>query len=265
MKYDISILIPGIRTNLWKKVYDSIALSFSGSWEVIFVGPTYPDNLAEMPNAKFLQSFASPLVCRQQALIYASGTWLCWAADDVWFCEGALDKAFASLQGKDYKTFVAGKYAEGIDKNPTNIEMVNNEAYWTLNHHGFLQNTMKVFPKDYFLINTGLVSHELMIEIGGFDCQFEACAMGCCDISLRLQIHGAKGILQKDPIFHSSHLVGQEGDHGPIHDAQINHDMPLFVQLWEGKEYSHRVCIDINNHLRQPERWERRFGQAVPV
>lgn len=257
---DISILIPGIRTPLWKKVYDSIVKSFSGTWEVFFVGPYSPENMIDMPNARFIQSYASPLVCRQIALVRSQGKWICWAADDVWFCEGALDKAFETVKDKDYKTMVIGKYAEGIDKHPSNIAMVNNDAYWTLDFHGFLKNTMKIFPKNYFLINTGLVSRELLMEIGGFDCQFEACAMGCCDISLRLQIHGGQGILQNDPIFHSSHLPGQEGDHGPIHDGQTMHDMPLFLEIWEGKEYAHRVCIDINNYFSQPQRWVRRFG-----
>jgi len=39
MPYKLSILLPGIRVDRWVKLYESIEKSFSGSWEIIFVGP----------------------------------------------------------------------------------------------------------------------------------------------------------------------------------------------------------------------------------
>ena len=251
---DISILIPGIRPDLWKSVYDSVQDCFHGTWEIVFAGPSFPSNLSGVPNIKWIHSLASPMVCRQMALIEARGDYICYAADDVTFCAKALDEAYITMVGRDHMDFVVGKYAEG-----EGTKMLH-DPYWHLNHHGFLQQIMGPYRKDYFLVNTGLIPRKLMIDIGGFDCQFECCAMGCCDLSLRLQIHGAKGILQNNPFFTSTHLPGLAGDHGPIHDAQTQHDMPLFLDIW--KSQLNRTLVPLDNWKQQPERWERRFGPA---
>ena len=82
--------------------------------------------------------------------------------------------------------------------------------------------------------------------------------MVCCDLSLRLQIHGARGHLQNVPFFTSTHLPEHLGDHGPIHDAQTIHDMPLFIEIW--KTQLNRTLIQLDNWKNCPERWERRFA-----
>lgn len=258
-KVDISVLVPGIRPYLWEKVYDSMKESFSGSWEIIFIGPNDCPKLRDIPNVKFFESYASPMVCRQKALIASQGEYICYAADDVWFIKGSLNKAFETLADKDYTTLIVGKYAEGIDKNPKNISMVENDLYWTLAFHHPLKEIMTRFPHSYYIINTGLISRKLMIEIGGWDCRFETCAIGCVDLSLRLQIFGAKCILQDLPIFHSSHLPGGQGDHRPIHDGQTSHDVPLLEETWLELSAIKRSRINLNNWVSQPARWERRF------
>lgn len=266
---DISVLIPGIRLPLWPEVYKSMERSFKGTWEIIFVGPNSPEEVLEQfkdihpDNIKFIQSFASPLICRQQALKAATGDYICYAADDVLFCENALDEAFVSLAGQECMNLVVGKYLEGEgSQHPTNQVMRGND-YWYLRYHGFLHSTMDRFPgKNYLLINTGLIPRKLMIDIGGWDCQFEACAMGCVDLSLRLQIYGAQCRLQHNPIFFSSHLQAHAGDHAPIHDGQTEHDMPLFLEIWKRPESSNRTTIELDNWKHYPARWERRFGPA---
>lgn len=268
---DISVLIPGIRLNLWPQVYQSLEKSFSGTWEIVFVGPYTPEEVLETfkeihpDNIRYIQSYASPLVCRQQALCAAKGDFICYAADDVLFCEKSLDEAFIKLAGLDYMNLVVGKYLEGTGSQHPDNQVMRGDNYWHLKYHGFLHSTMARFPgKDYFLINTGLISRKLMIDIGGWDCQFEACAMGCVDLSLRLQRFGAVCHLQHNPIFFSSHLNGEAGDHKPIHDGQVNHDMPLFLQIWARPEASYRTSIELENWKHYPARWERRFG-AVKV
>lgn len=268
MKYDISILIPGIRLNLWLNVYHSLEKSFKGKWEIIFVGPYNENEVLEkfkdihINNITFIESYASPMICRQQALIASKGDFICYAADDVIFCDNSLQEAFNALIDKDYMNLVVGKYLEGEESQEINNQTMRGNEYWYLNYHDFLRTIMIRFPENYFLINTGLIPRRLMIEIGGWDCKFEACAMGCVDLSLRLQIYGAKCILQNNPIFYSSHLNGSIGDHKPIHNGQIFHDMPLFLYIWSKKEYLERIVIQLDNWKNYSNRWERRFGKA---
>lgn len=261
MGRDISIIMPAIRTHLWKGVYESIERSFHGSWEVIFVGPNHcPLELMSRGNVKYVKSFASPLVCRQISLLEAEGDYICYAADDVIFYPNSLDEAWLTLcKSKDPMELVVGKYSEGTD-NPQS-DMAATDLYWHLNHHGFLQPICALFPeRDMLLINTGLIPRKLLIDIGGWDCQFEACAMGCVDLSMRLQLYGAKCIIQANPIFYSSHFVADAGDHGPIHDGQTDHDMPLFLQIWARPEAQGRTVIELANHLHYPTVWSRRFN-----
>lgn len=254
---DISILIPSIRTILLKKVYNSIAGSFHGSWELVIVGPyPLPEELADKPNITYIEDWGSPIRSRQRGLIACKGDWVCYAADDCTFIENSLDKAFALIKDKDYKTVVLSKYSEGM---VDNVE-TNKDEYYKLGYHEPHKALIARMGRDYYFINTGLVSREFMMEIGGFDCKFEACAMAVCDLSIRLQNEGATVIIQKETIFNSTHLPATMGDHGPIHRAQMEHDHPYFHVLYWNKENHNRGKININNWEKATARWKRRFG-----
>ncbi len=265
MRYDLTILIPGIRTELWMKVYRSAeAACTTKSWEIVFVGPTPPpETMSMFNNVKYIPSFSSPIACRQMGLIQSEGDWICYAADDVTFLPNSLDRAFAHLESKemDYKTVVVGKYLEDVNEVKLDNALMRENPYWSLYYHTGLHSIMTPAMRDYFLVNTGLVSRKLMLEIGGWDCQFEACAMACVDLSIRLQNYGANCILQHEPIFTSTHLPGHTGDHGPIHDAQVQHDEPLFFKIW-GDLAGKRDVIDLNSWKLCSRRWERRFGKV---
>lgn len=264
MSYDVSIIIPGIRPELWSKVYRSIASSCTKSWEVIFVGPADANDMFGLENVKFIKSHASPMVCRQKALLAAKGDWICYAADDCTFLPDSLNIALekAGDVRVNPNNVIVGKYLEDVDEVKLDNPLMRQDPYWFLNFHTGLHSILRPFMKNYYLINTGLVSRKLMLEIGGFDCQFEACAMACVDLSLRLQIFGAKCILQNEPIFKSTHLPGHAGDHGPIHDAQTQHDEPLFFRVWGDIAGIRRTVIDVNNYTRYDVPWQRRFGNV---
>lgn len=260
-KTDISVIMPTIRVGLLRGVYESIKESYHGAWELVLVGPTPPpqDLLAEK-NVTWIQSFMSPIGCRQLALLASKGKWICYAADDVTFIKGALDEAYETVKKNNfyYKFIVSGKYLENTSAaNPDNIGM-RNDIYYHLNHHDALKPAMANFP-DWLIVNTGLVSRELLMEVGGWDCDFEVCSIACCDISMRLQNYGAVVHLQNNPIFHSTWYTGTTGDHGPIHDAHTYHDLPLFTSIWENPDFKDRKVVDINKWKSLPHRWERRF------
>ena len=137
---------------------------------------------------------------------------------------------------------------------------MDSDEYYSLKTHDFLKRPMEGLP-DYLLLNTGLLSKKLMLEIGGFDCQFECCAMACVDLSIRVQNYGCKIIIQNEPIFRSSHLPGTQGDHAPIHNAQLTHDQPLFLYMYLNPVNKRRTTIPLGNWENTDSWWTRRFGQ----
>lgn len=48
---------------------------------------------------------------------------------------------------------------------------------------------------------------------------------------------------------------------GPIHHAQLEHDQPLFKQIWNDPEAQDRIEVEINNWQKSPKIWEKRFNR----
>lgn len=257
MSVQISVLIPSIRPTLLEGVYDSINKSFSGKWELVLASPyPLPDALKDKTNIIYIEDHGTPIRGRQRALIAATGEYICYAADDVVFYPNALNIAYESLKDKDYKTLVVGKYMEGEEENP----FMQSDEYWKLYTHDPLKPIIPDGKRHYLLINTGLISRKLMLEIGGFDCKFEACAISCVDLSIRLQNYESKCILQNEAFFYATHLPGGQGDHGPIDRGQVMHDQPLLQAIYLDHRSKYRAAIDVNNWEKTSDYWERRYG-----
>jgi hypothetical protein len=266
-EYKLSILIPGIRNSLWRKVYDSISKSCLQSWEVIFVGPyPLPDELKDKKNVQYFQDWGSPTRCRQIALIHSKGEYINFAADDVEFFEYSLECALLKIEKSNYRKVLVGKYSEGNKPEffPEEVyqwEMINDNYYYLM-HHSPLHQFMWHYPKDYKLFNTGIIERQFLVDMGGWDCRFECCALACVDLSMRLQNTGCEMEILPRTIFKSTHLDGPIGDHQPIHDGQTQKDFPLLYSLYVPLEGNRRMAIDIDNWKQASERWERRFGKA---
>ena len=112
----LSLIVPSIRPHNWERFCSCVEQSFSGSFEVIFVGPhaSPPDNLNRF-NIKCIQDFGSPVWCAQRGTCQASGFYTFLSSDDVFFYPHAIDRVFTIFdQYKcDYKFIVTGKYYEG--------------------------------------------------------------------------------------------------------------------------------------------------------
>lgn len=260
-KVDISVIMPTIRINLLQGVYESLKECYHGTWELVLVGPTSPPaELMANKNVTWIHSFMSPIGCRQLALLASKGDWICYAADDVTFLPNALDEAYQIVKEHNfyYKFIVSGKYLENTSpQNPDNPGM-RQDIYYHLNYHDALKPAMAKFP-DWIIVNTGLVSRKLLMEVGGWDCDFEVCSIACCDISIRLQNYGAEVHLQNNPIFRSTWYNGVGGDHEPIHNAHTYHDLPLLTSIWTSPDSINRKVVDINKWKALPHRWSRRF------
>ena len=61
-KPEISIILPGIRRELWDRFYESISISTKRTFELIIVGP-YPltEKLESLTNVKYVKDFGSPV------------------------------------------------------------------------------------------------------------------------------------------------------------------------------------------------------------
>jgi len=261
MKYDLTVICPGIRVGNWQRLYESIAKSFFGTWQIVFVGPyPPPDDLRAMENVKFIQDFGSPIRCQQIGLTFADGEWITWAADDGYFLENSLTVGWSKLVEQDMnpRCVVMGKYYEG--NNDGDMPMQENKYYVLSNHDA---SRSSFIPKEYFMLNVGLVSKKILFELGGWDCCFEVCPMSYNDLAIRLQRHGCPFIIQDEMMFTCSHLPGHAGDHGPIHDAQVYHDQPLFMDIYSRPECVNRVAIPIDNWNMAPDVWTRRFPSNI--
>lgn len=254
--YQLSVLVPGIRNENWLTLYNSVAEAFSGSWEIIFAGPyDLPAELQEKDNVHYIQTWRSPIAAQQQCLIVSRGDLITWAADDGTYLPGSLDDAFNLLKDEPYTTIVTCKYFEG--DNPTDMD---NDRYYTLSNHESMK--LEYLPKDCLMLNCGVISRSLLIELGGWDSvSFQACPMSYSDFAIRAYRYGCKFILQQKVMFKCAHEPGMTGTHGPIHVSQINYDEPMFRGIYSHKSALLRQNIDINNWKKSAEKWSMRFKE----
>ena len=243
----LSMVVPSIRKDRCLDFYNSVTKSFSGDWELILIGPYKLD--FERTNMRWIESWASPTVAQHIGLIEAKGDYVCFGWDDGLYCEGSLDKAF-ELMGD--KIAVSGKYIEG-DIAPA---YMRSNKYYIINNHD--KASSPYITNDFLLFNTGIVSRETLLEIGGFDCRFEATALAFVDLSIRLQLYGIKVILMEEVMMTCTWLPGDEGDHEPVNKA-VEYDFSLLHKKYRQPIFHKRVIIDIDNWKLQPSKWERRF------
>ena len=258
-KYQLSILIAGIRPQNWLKLYQSIEKSFSGSWEIIFVGPyPLPTMLEKFDNIQYREDWGSPIRGLQIALTMARGGYISIAADDGIYLENSLDDVFEMIKKKGYaeKYLVIGKYFEG----PDGWKTMNHPVYYLLNFHDGARS--KWIPNHCMLMNMMVVPKKLLWDLGGWDCEFEVPAMALCDLAVRVSLcKDVEMEISPKAIYYCNYMVRREGDHGPIHDAQTDVDMPRFKRIWDGEIMPVRD-ISLNNWELAPDRWVRRFGEA---
>lgn len=258
----ISIVMPTIRTSLLPALYESIAKSFSGTWELVLCGPNpIPPDLAAKGNVKWIQSYRCPTACNQIAMLHARGEYVLSSVDDATFFPGSIDKLYDVLKENnfDYKTIANAKYFEGsASQGPENV--MRDNKYYLLNTHAPLQPAMAPFDKNWQVINSSLISRRLFIEVGGLDCQLQTPGMSWIDFAMRVQNYGCNCVLQNNQLFSLTHLPGYEGDHGPIHEAHNENDLPYFNKVWTPPEGLTRAALPVNNWEQSAEKWKKRFA-----
>ena len=252
----LSVIVPSIRPGNLSRLYESVQNSFSGDFEFIVIGPyKMPKYFNDKTNIKYIEDYGSPVRAQQIGIVNSTGDYVLWGcADDGYFFSKTVDIAIDKLKNEKPNTLVTGKYYEGSE-NP----FMNSIKYYYINTHDGQRS--KFVKNDYLMFMLGVIPTKLLIDIGGLDCEkFETLPMAFNDLAVRLYHIGAKFIFQEEIMFRCSHMPGHEGDHGPIHEAQINSDQPRFVKLYKREPSLTRSNIDINNWKNSPAKWVRRFG-----
>lgn len=261
---ELSVIVPSIRPGNLTRLYNSLWLAFKGSFEMIVIGPyPLPPGLENTKNIKFIQDFGSPVRCMQIGLKECKGDYISWAADDGFYIANSLDIAFDSVKDKDYKHIIVGKYYEGGEAltvtKMKDDHVMNSDKYYHVNFHSGSKS--QYIDNNCLMIMVGIISRKFIIEAGGWDASlFEACPMAFIDLSVRLYKLGGILEFQEAIMFRCGHMPGHQGDHGPIHDAQVDHDEPLFRSIYNEPQSKNRIAIDIENWKQSSARWGRRFG-----
>lgn len=254
----LSVIVPSIRPGNLKRLYESVKNAFCGEFEFIVIGPyALPKYFADKENVVYIHDLGSPVRAMQIGICEAKGDFVLWGmADDGYLYPAIVDFALTELENADPRSVYIGKYYEGSE-NP----FMNSRKYYQINTHDGSRS--RFIPQDCLMFMVGVIPRQLLLETGGLDCTlFEALPMAFNDISVRMSNMGVNFIFRDAIMFRCSHMPGHLGDHGPIHDAQVDFDQPKFLRIYNDQASIDRKEIPIDNWKQAPARWERRFGRA---
>ena len=151
---DLSIILPGIRHQNWKALYDSIFASIGEySFELIAVGPPGEHNFAA-DNFFYIVDYGAPARAAQLGVRFAQGDLITWASDDGVFLEGALEAAINLHREKDKYDVITMRYAEGGNS--------QGPEYWKAGTHADLR--IPGVNPDWLLAPLGLYNREYFID-----------------------------------------------------------------------------------------------------
>ena len=254
----ISLIIPGIRPEMYQGVYDSFLQCWHGRFEIIFVCPhkSIPMNVIPRGDVRFIEDYGCPSRALQIGAINAKSDLLSFATDDCIFDSDTMNKAYRTYQKKnDYKTVVVCKYTESDHWSKWMLTPWYYHAWYHADFHHFN------IPFHFKLFMNGIMSKQVFMEVGGFDTKYESMAYTYNSLSMRLQFHGCKFIIEKDRLDHCSWQPSESSDHGPVHHACLDHDRPLFQGEYWAKRFVPKIVVPIDNWKQSPKYWPRRFPQ----
>ena len=174
-----------------------------------------------------------------------------------------MDEAWKLLELENYQRAVIGKYVEGnvdqllLQTGGAPSPMTQEHYYYVMTH---LAAASHHIPKDFKIFMTGIVSKQMLLEVGGFDCSLETMGMSLLDMSIRMQLRGCKMVVQPSVLITCGWDIGDSGDHAPVNRAFNENDMPKYQAKWRGVSEGINTTVEINNYLETPNKWTRRFA-----
>lgn len=253
MKYDLSICIPGIRTQNWREIYDSVCASVGDkTFEILFGSPyDLPDNMQGLPNVKLFKDWGSPTRCLQIISEHCEGELITNTADDGVAVADGINKAidlYRSVCGR--QDGIIMKYTEGKGR-PTHTDTHASAEYWTPAFHDSLKK-LGGFNQQF---KWGLWMMDLSYfrEVGGLDCKYEPMNFSCHDLLYRIQNNGGQMHLSSTFVYNfdwdpwaKSYQVVQKAS---------NKDYAVFVADYTSPTDRYKIPFD--NWKDAPEKWAR--------
>lgn len=264
MKYDISVLMPAIRTHKWFKMYNSLLNSCKKyTFELVLVSPfDLPEEMKNLTNVKLIKDYGCPTRAAQIGIYHCEGDMLYHCVDDALFFNNAIDMAFDFYKSEKctHKDVVNMRYRESPNYTGPQLPL----EFWNAYYHEELR--LPGIKENWKISLHHFMSLNYFKSIGGWDCQFEYLNHPLHDLMFRVQSDG--GVIYNSPmdVTTCDHYPGKSVDHGPIHDAQIYHDLPIFQKIYnEPNAVSKRIVLPLDNWKQCPDIWERRFKSEKPT
>jgi hypothetical protein len=252
-RYDLSVIVPGIRTEAWVNFFTQLRNSVGKyTFELIIVGPNLPPpELQVFKNFRFIRDFGHPSRCFQLAAQFAEGHFLCFIPDDAIIEEKALELCLDVMYQKSMGDGMTLKYSEGFNYTGNQHE---DDTYWVGRTHPdqrapAVKEGWKIAP--CFLYNT-----HTFINMGGLDCRFEHINFNTHDFAYRLQAMGGTMHYSPTRVFKANHIPSGS----QIAAAHWENDSPLFTKLYSGPDNYERIFIDYNNWRNADSFWKRKYG-----
>jgi hypothetical protein len=253
----LSIIMPAIRPERWVGVVESIEKAYSGKWELVIVSPyPLPAELQADSRIKYARDFGNPVRASNIAGSLCEYDLITWTADDAVYLPNSLNNMVGVYEEMDSLiNVVVAKYYEGEEGAHKPLQ---DDRYFKVNGAGI--NLYKI-PDNYWLYNVALMSSRHLRELGYWDIDFESTWPAHTDMAIRSQHLGAVVRTSPSPALNCGHMPGETGDHKPIHDAHITHDVPQLQRKWGRRT---RLAADnrkpcVSDWKNSDRVWNRRF------
>tara|TARA_R110002074_G_scaffold266788_1_gene438976 strand:- start:1096 stop:1926 length:831 start_codon:yes stop_codon:yes gene_type:complete len=258
-KYDVSIMMPAIRTSQWLMMYGSLINACQKySWELVLVSPfDLPDNMKHFENIKMIKDYGAPSRCAQIGAIACEGEFLYHCVDDAIFLPEVIDNAVDwHRQHCSDKDVINMRYREGAMFSGQTLP----EQFWLAWFHDELR--LPGIPQHYKISCHHFMKLDYFKQLGGWDCRYEYINHSLHDLMFRVQADGGRLYDSRTDATTCNHFIDKTGDHAPIYDAQTFHDKPQFDAIYAvPNAAASRITIPLDNWTQQPEVWERRFKE----
>lgn len=252
--YDLSIILPGIRSQNWTTIYEHTTGACTRySFEFVIVGPYAPPaNLHTKSNVKYIKDFGCISRCLQMGSLVCEGKFLTWFSDDAHIYNDSLNKALDLINQKDtYKDVVLMRYTEGPGHSGAEFA----PSYWQPATHPNVHAAGVDFS--WACTPVLMMNLEYFRFLGGLDCKYEHANMNALDLGFRAQKNGSKVHHSPTMIQNCDWVPGQTPENSPMLAAFLDNDRPLYKLHWS--DHNRPISIPYDNWKDCPPVWPRKF------
>jgi hypothetical protein len=264
-KYDLSIVIPAIRTNAWPILYKSVENACKKyKWQLVLISPfALPDELKDKDNILLIKEYGNVPRCVQRGVEKAESPLFFLTVDDCIFAKDSIDLAMDKYKEVcSENDVIAMIYGEGGNK--------MDKEYWTVKGPPGRPDIaaplqLPGINREWRIANQCLMSRQYFIDLGGLDCEnFSYLDKPIHDFMFRLQRNGGKIYFSPKHVCIATHFPLETGDHGPIHNTGSK-DSSYFNMIYSIENfYANRIKLEYDNWKKSPVVWKARFTKSVP-